>query len=849
MVNDTQNPTIICPADIPDIPADAGECYATGIILGIPVTDDNCAVATVTNDAPAQFPAGITVVTWTVTDIHGNSATCEQRVTVIDTEFPTFTAPGDITIYKDATCGYDASTDITGDVTNESDNCDTSLDATFTDDVVAGACEGEQIITRTWSLSDDYGNTTTHDQIITVEDNTAPTFTVPADITIYKDAICGYDASVIITGNVDDETDNCDTSLDATFTDVVVAGSCEGELIITRTWTLADDCGNTTTYDQIIRVEDNTAPTFTVPADITIYKDATCGYDASVGITGDVTDEADNCDTSLDASFLDVVVAGACEGELIITRTWTLSDDCGNSTIHDQIIIVTDNTPPEWTTLPGALDVTLECSDTDGLAAAQALFPVATDNCDNTTSNIIKVSGLFIAGSTCPQAGSYTNTWTVTDDCGNVSAVYTQTINIIDNTAPTFTVPADITIYKDATCGYDASVGITGDVTDEADNCDTSLNATFTDNVVAGACEGEQIITRTWTLTDDCGNITTYDQIIRVEDNTAPTFTVPADITIYKDATCGYDAGVGITGDVTDEADNCDTSLNATFTDNVVAGACEGELIITRTWTLTDDCGNATTYDQIIRVEDNTAPTFTVPADITIYKDATCGYDAGVSITGDVTDEADNCDTSLNATFTDNVVAGACEGELIITRTWTLTDDCGNATTYDQIIRVEDNTAPTFTVPADITIYKDAICGYDAGVSITGDVTDEADNCDTSLNATFTDNVVAGACEGELIITRTWTLTDDCGNTTTYDQIIRVEDNTAPTFTVPADITIYKDATCGYDAGVSITGDVTDEADNCDTSLNATFTDNVVAGACEGELIITRTWTLDRRLR
>ena len=65
---------------------------------------------------------------------------------------------------------------------------------------------------------------------------------------------------------------------------------------------------------------------------------------------------------------------------------------------------------------------------------------------------------------------------------------------------------------------------------------------------------------------------------------------------------------------------------------------------------------------------------------------------------------------------------------------------------------------------------------------------------------------------------------------TTHDQIITVEDNTAPTFTVPADITIYKDATCGYDASVSITGDVTDEADNCDTSLDATFTDAVVAG-------------------
>ena len=77
-----------------------------------------------------------------------------------------------------------------------------------------------------------------------------------------------------------------------------------------QTWTLTDDCGNTTTHVQIITVRGQHAPTFTVPADITIYKDATCSYDASVSITGDVTDEADNCDTSLDATFTDVVVAG-----------------------------------------------------------------------------------------------------------------------------------------------------------------------------------------------------------------------------------------------------------------------------------------------------------------------------------------------------------------------------------------------------------------------------------------------------------------------------------------------------------------------------------------------------------
>ncbi|WP_299229833.1 hypothetical protein, partial [uncultured Psychroserpens sp.] len=74
------------------------------------------------------------------------------------------------------------------------------------------------------------------------------------------------------------------------------------------------------------------------------------------------------------------------------------------------------------------------------------------------------------------------------------------------------------------------------------------------------------------------------------------------------------------------------------------------------------------------------------------------------------------------------------------------------------------------------------------------------------------------------VITRTWTLTDDCDNTTTLVQTITIEDTTAPTFTVPADITIE----CDQDPNeLTLTGDVTDEADNCSTGLEATFSDVV----------------------
>jgi hypothetical protein len=50
--------------------------------------------------------------------------------------------------------------------------------------------------------------------------------------------------------------------------------------------------------------------------------------------------------------------------------------------------------------------------------------------------HITKVSGAFVPSSQCDFAGTYTNTWTVKDDCGNISDKFTQVIIIQDTTAP-----------------------------------------------------------------------------------------------------------------------------------------------------------------------------------------------------------------------------------------------------------------------------------------------------------------------------------------------------------------------------------------------------------------------------
>jgi hypothetical protein len=159
------------------------------------------------------------------------------------------------------------------------------------------------------------------------------------------------------------------------------------------------------------------------------------------------------------------------------TNTWTVSDDCGNAVlaVYTQTITVIDDTPPTWTTVAGDLDATVQCSDAGALAAAQALVPVAGDNCDLTLTPV-KTAGSFMAGMVCPQAGTYTNTWTVSDDCGNaVLAVYTQTITVIDDTPPTWTTVAgdlDATVQCNdagALAAAQALVPVAGD------NCDLTL--------------------------------------------------------------------------------------------------------------------------------------------------------------------------------------------------------------------------------------------------------------------------------------------------------------------------------------------------------------------------------------
>ena len=72
------------------VPPDITLNDCKSVDLGLPAATDDCAgTVTFTNNAPASFGVGETLVTWTAGDVSGNHATAVQIVTVHDTVPPT----------------------------------------------------------------------------------------------------------------------------------------------------------------------------------------------------------------------------------------------------------------------------------------------------------------------------------------------------------------------------------------------------------------------------------------------------------------------------------------------------------------------------------------------------------------------------------------------------------------------------------------------------------------------------------------------------------------------------------------------------------------------------------------
>ena len=398
-VTDNENPAISCPAAITQT-ADAGDCGAI-VSIGAATATDNCSVASITSDAPAHFIVGTTTVTWTATDIHGNSSSCTQDITVTDNENPAISCPAAITQTADAgDCGAIVSIG----AATATDNCSV---ASITSDAPAHFIVGTTTVT--WTATDIHGNSSSCTQDITVTDNEAPAISCPAAVVVGSDAgVCGARVDI---GDAS-ATDNCEVASitnDHASLDYPVGTT-------TVTWTATDIHGNSSTCTQAVTVNDVEAPVISGVASASII-------DCPASPVFSTPTSSDNCSSSM--SYADVTTA-ACGHTYATTRTWTAVDPAGNTTTASQTITVRDITAPSIATNANVYLCYEEANPT--LAA-----PASSDACNSVV--------VTRTGTNSYPVGLTTVTWTSTDACGNASSS-TQNVRRNSQINATFGVTA-----------------------------------------------------------------------------------------------------------------------------------------------------------------------------------------------------------------------------------------------------------------------------------------------------------------------------------------------------------------------------------------------------------------------
>lgn len=470
---------------------------------------------------------------------------------------------------------------------------------------------------------------------------------------------------------------------------------------------LNSDDGNAACVHFDCASTNSTPPTFTASATV---EDITINCDESLPEIPTVT-AMDNNGNNVVVNFAEIQEGSGCNQQII--RTWTATDSNGNTAILMQIITLEDNIAPTMTDVPNSLS-----TDCNNIPAPTN--PSVMDNCDDEIEIDFNESQ---QGSGCNYM--ITRTWTATDDCNN-STSESQTLTVVDNTPPIITpVHSDFSgISQGDTLIMQCGMTNIFDETDAvvADACDPNPSLQIIEgDILTSTCEDDDFLVFMecwWEATDACGNSSQYLFYVKVVDTTAPQFNnVTANITLA----CGDAIPPMILPGI---SDNCSTIANIQITEeeNTIPGNCPNTMTIVRTWIAIDECGNSNTATQTIVVEDETAPIINnVPADLTVDESAGAVVSDAPTLTA-----TDICDDDVAVIFAETMTQEVCQRT--ITRTWTATDDCGNATTQTQIIVVLEDCDDNCVLPevTDLAV-SPTLCNQATGtadIQLVGDETD-----------------------------------------------------------------------------------------------------------------------------
>jgi hypothetical protein len=793
-VLDTEDPQIVCPADI-TVSNDPGICGAV-VTYTPPVGTDNCASGVSTSQTAglgsgATFPVGTTTETYTVTDAAGNSVSCSFTVTVTDSEDPVITCPADITVNNDpGQCGAV----VTFAAPVGTDNCPTPV-TSQTAGQASGTLFPVGTTLQTFLVTDAAGNTASCSFNVTVIDNEAPVLTCPTPIVQPNDP---FQCNAVVTVPLPGIVDNCPGPYTITYSTtngLNGTGPANGIYPVgthTVTYTVVDVAGNTSTCTVDVTVNDVEAPQVGCPPFIT-FAISTFGQ-LDISLSPAFSFNFDNCaiaSTTFSQSLFDCSDVGTTTPVTI-----TVTDIHGNSNTCVSQVTIVDNLPPV-PTCPADITVNVDPGQCD--AVVTFADPTATDNCPGTT---FTQTGGLASGAAFP-VGTTTNSYEFTDAAGN-TATCSFTITVIDNEPPTATCPAPITQGVDpGQCGANVTYTVV-----DADNC-PGQTIVQTSGIPSGGFFPVGTTTNAFLVTDAAGNTATCSFTVTIVDDEDPVITCPADITVNNDpGQCG--ANVVFTVPV--GTDNC-PGANTIKVTGFFSGAFFPVGTTLQTYKVTDAAGNEATCTFNITVIDNEAPTITCPADITVNVDpGQCDAVVTYSVPS-----ADNCPGAVTV-LTGGLGSGATFPVGTTTESYEITDASGNTATCSFTVTVIDNELPQITCPADITVNVDpGQCG--ALVNFTPPV--GTDNCPAAVTSQL-QGLTSGSLFPVGTTTQEYEVVDASGNTASCSFTVTVIDNEDPVITCPSDITVNVDpGQC--DAVVSYTVGTSDNCPNPILSQTAGF--------------------------
>lgn len=720
---------------------------------------------------------GARVVYFKVTDKSGNTCTTTTTVTVSDLIAPVGNGPADIALSCDEIADY-----LTIPVTISAvENCTYSVSVVSVSAPIplsSPTCANHYQLVRSWTVTDVANNTDLVQQIITVEDYSKPTITLPANVTLNLSATPGNCAPTASYSAV--VTDDCagavTTTWEIDYPGTAPVNTAGTGLVATPvggfgigvnkiTFRATDACGNSITAAMTVTVVDNVAPVFAsynLPTTLTSY----CNH----------------------APFVYSNTPGTCGYTFNWVRPWVGDlSDCSSFTFATESIVAVTPT---------------------GTDILSANFPWDQNN---SLTEFVPVSISLPVGTT-------TFKYTATDAAGNVQNC-SFNVQVKDTEAPSLS--GIQTAVLASICPTQTVPDYRGQLQIN-DNCPANVSLTQAivspNNIpwVAGVTTLAQVFSPATPLdnatfvvrisaTDGVNAIATRDITVNLDDNVAPVPNVtnlPA-----TNSNCGYiilptptaktnDCGpgsgatvFGTPGGVSAVSETVNTmgnitSYRVTLPPNPGQPTCQTYFI---TWSYNDGNGNVATQPQTVTVcPDLIAPTAkckTTPVNVTL--NPTTATLAVTDVDGGSFD-TDNCGTftlGLNKTnFTCADVSPNNTGFTTVVLTATATGNATQTDTCHARIRVIDNIAPVInaaTVPASFVVDTCAI-GYVLPVAATVTATD---NCSATVSLVQTSTQgTSGAAKYNYVVTRTWTATDVFGNTSTAQQTITVKDTKKPVF-------------------------------------------------------------------